>query len=179
MVTHQQATARRQSARARQSARPQWVQTVPFVLLKPLLRRVVSGVATRHPELIDRLGQNASKRFLIDPKALPFVLLLVPDPKQPQLTAHDRTQDPEHDVRICGNLLTLLRMIDGRSDGDALFFSRDLSITGDTEAIVALRNALDNMDTTLADDVAACFGVLSRPVRAMLDLSFWLARNKS
>jgi predicted lipid carrier protein YhbT len=70
-------------------------------------------------------------------------------------------------------------MIDGQSDSDALFFNRDLSVTGDTEAVVALRNALDNMDATLADDVAACFGPLSRPVRAVIDLTLKLASSKS
>ena len=61
-------------------------------------------------------------------------------------------------------------MIDGQTDSDALFFNRELTVTGNTEAIVALRNALDDMDVTLADDVAAAFGPLSRPVRTLFDL---------
>jgi predicted lipid carrier protein YhbT len=40
----------------------------------------------------------------------------------------------------------LLGMIDGTYDGDALFFSRDLTIEGDTEAVLALRNALENAE---------------------------------
>lgn len=54
--------------------------------------------------------------------------------------------------------MTLLGMIDGRYDGDALFFTRDLSVQGDTEAVVCLRNALDDMEGSVADDVAAFFG---------------------
>lgn len=49
-------------------------------------------------------------------------------------------------------------MIDGRYDGDALFFTRDLSVEGDTEAVVCLRNALDDVEGSIADDVAAFFG---------------------
>jgi len=37
-------------------------------------------------------------------------------------------------------------MIDGTYDGDALFFSRDLVIEGDTEAVLALRNAIENAE---------------------------------
>lgn len=151
---------------------------VPLFVLQPLLGHIVTTIARRHPELIARLGDNCKKRYLIDPQNLPFFLLLQPDPGRPQLKAFNRGQDIEHDVHISGTLLTLLRMIDGQSDSDALFFNRDLTITGDTEAVVALRNAIDNMDATLADDVAACFGPLSRPVRAVIDLTFKYASSK-
>jgi predicted lipid carrier protein YhbT len=151
---------------------------LPLFVLQPLLGHIVKTVALRHPELIARLGDNCKKRFLIDPNNLPFFLLLQPDPDRPRLKAHSRGQDIEHDVHISGTLTTLLRMIDGQSDSDAMFFNRDLSITGDTEAVVALRNALDNLDATLADDVAACFGPLSRPVRAVIDLTLKFASPK-
>ncbi len=147
----------------------------PLLAIQPLLGHIVTTIARRHPELIARLGVNCKKRFLIDPSNLPFFLLLQPDPATPKLKAYKHDQEVEHDVHISGTFLTLLRMIDSQTDSDALFFNRDLSITGDTEAVVALRNALDNMDATLADDVAACFGPLSRPVRAMFDLAFKLA----
>lgn len=151
---------------------------LPLFVIQPLLGHIVRTVARRHPELIARLGDNCKKRFLIDPYNLPFFLLLQPNPDNPRLKAHTNGQDVEHDVRITGTLATLLKMIDGQSDSDALFFNRELSITGDTEAVVALRNALDNLDSTLADDVAACFGPLSRPVRAVIDLTLKYASPK-
>ena len=49
-------------------------------------------------------------------------------------------------------------MVDGHLDGDALFFSRELIVEGDTEAVVVLRNALDDLDGSIADDVAAFYG---------------------
>lgn len=147
----------------------------PVFALQPLLGHIVTTVAKRHPELIARLGDNCRKRFLIDPYNIPFFLLLQPDPDRPQLKAYSRGTAVEHDVHISGTLVTLLKMIDGRSDSDALFFNRDLSITGDTEAVVALRNALDNLDTTLAEDVASCFGPLARPIRAGIDFTLNVA----
>ena len=151
---------------------------LPLFPLQPVLARIVCTVARRHPELFERLGDGCKKSFLIDPTNLPFVLLLQPDPDRPRLRACQRGPQVAHDVRIAGSFLTLLRMIDSQTDSDALFFNRDLSVTGDTEAMVALRNALDDMDTTLADDVAAAFGPLSRPVRRLFDLATRFADAK-
>ena len=144
---------------------------MPLFALQPLLRHIVTTIAGRHPELFSRLGDNCKKRFLIDPTNLPFFLLLQPDPAKPQLHAYNRGRNVEHDVCVSATFQVLLRMIDAQTDSDALFFNRELAIAGDTEAIVALRNAVDDMDTTLADDVAGCFGPLSRPVRSMFDLA--------
>ena len=138
-------------------------------VLQPLLRHIVTTVARKHPDLFERLGDSQKKRFLIDPRGLPLVLLLEPDGNAPRLQAFNRHRLPPSDVRIAGSFPTLLRMIDGQTDSDALFFSRELTISGDTEASVALRNALDDLDTTLAEDVVSCFGPLARPVRAVLD----------
>ena len=60
--------------------------------------------------------------------------------------------------------MTLLGMIDGRYDGDALFFTRDLIVEGDTEAVVCLRNALDDVEGSVADDVATFFGALGKRI---------------
>lgn len=141
----------------------------PLFILQPLLTRIVRKVAVQRPELFARLGDSCNKRFLIDPQNMPFMLMLLPNAEQPQLTAIGRGQEIAHDVLISATFLTLLKMIDGRSDGDALFFSRDLRIEGDTEAVVALRNALDDMDGTLVDEVVATFGPLSGPLRRAVD----------
>ena len=168
----------RRSGRAGPAAFVRQLPPPPLFPLQPILARIVATVARRHPELFERLGTACTKRFLIDPSNLPFVLLLQPDPDRPQLRAQRRDRPVPHDVRIAGSFLTLLRMIDSQTDSDALFFNRDLAVTGDTEAMVALRNALDDMDTTLADDVAAAFGPLSRPVRRLFDLANRFAETK-
>lgn len=49
-------------------------------------------------------------------------------------------------------------MIHGTLDGDALFFARDLVIEGDTEAVLALRNALDDAEIDLLTAAAAALG---------------------
>lgn len=143
----------------------------PLFLLQPVLQRIVRHVVKQHPELFERLEHGAQKTFLIDAKGIPFLLLLKPDPLNPSLVARSRHDEIQYDVLVSGKFATLLRMIDSQTDSDALFFNRDILITGDTEAIVLLRNALDDMETTLADDVAQAFGPLARPLRKGINIA--------
>jgi len=120
-------------------------------------------MARTHPLLFSRLGPHTGKHFLIDPIDLPFVLVLRPDAAHPSLRVFRRTANPPHDAVIASTFINLLDMIDGRLDGDALFFSRELRVAGDTEAVVALRNALDDFEGSALDGVIAALGPLSKP----------------
>ncbi len=141
---------------------------VPLPLIQPVLDRIATNVARARPELFARLGSQSGKRFLIDPIDLPFVLVLVPDPLHPSLRAHRRAEKPAHDAAIAGTFFSLLDMVDGELDGDALFFTRDLHVEGDTEAVVTLRNALDDMEGSAMDSVLGALGPLSRPASFVL-----------
>ena len=143
---------------------------VPLALLQPMFNRIATHVAKARPELFARLGPHAGKRFLIDPTDLPFVLVLTPQADRPGLTAHRRHERVAHAAAIAGTFFNLLDMIDGSLDGDALFFSRDLKVSGDTEAVVALRNALDDFDGSALDSVVASFGLLSAPAALALSV---------
>ena len=132
---------------------------MPLFLLQPALHRIINNIIRKKPEIFHRIGIHKDKQFLIDPLNMPFVLLLRPDPQQPFLRAYRRSESIQFDARIGGTFLTLLDMIDGRLDGDALFFSRDLIVEGNTEAVVCLRNALDDMDGSIADDVVSVYGI--------------------
>ncbi|MCF8476379.1 MAG: SCP2 sterol-binding domain-containing protein [Pseudolabrys sp.] len=135
----------------------------PLAMIQPILGRIASHVARDRPELFARLGGHAHKRFLVDPIDLPFVLILSPDNNKPTLRAYRRHEKPAYDAGIAGKFFNLLDMIDGSQDGDALFFSRDLRVTGDTEAVVALRNALDDFEGSALDSVVGSFGPLAKP----------------
>ncbi|KCZ46704.1 hypothetical protein HY17_08130 [Hyphomonas sp. CY54-11-8] len=66
---------------------------------------------------------------------------------------------------IRGRFMLLLELVDSQRDGDAAFFSRDLEVSGDTEAVVRLRNALDDVEGSIAEEAA---GILGAPGRAIL-----------
>lgn len=133
-----------------------------------VLDRIVRGVAARRVSLFERLGRHCRSIYLIDPVDLPVVLVLTPDPRAPELRLAWRGTAPQSDCRIAGGFLTLLALIDGRRDGDALFFSRDLTVEGDVDAVVTLRNALDDLDTTLVQDIVAASGPLRLPLEGVL-----------
>lgn len=50
------------------------------------------------------------------------------------------------DVHIQGNLNTFLLLAMGKEDPDSLFFSRDLSLEGNTEDGLYIKNLIDAMD---------------------------------
>jgi len=108
--------------------------------------------------MFNRLGPHRQTIFLIEPVNMPFRLLLRPDPDDLMLRALSYRGTPAHDARVSGRFLDLLRLIDAEEDGDALFFSRELIVDGNTEAIVSLRNALDDVDGSIAERVAGMFG---------------------
>lgn len=141
---------------------------LPSIFLQPLLGRIVRHIAWNRPELFNRIGPHKNKSFLIDPVNMPFAMLLIPNPDHPRLKAVRRHKARDYDARIAGSFLTLLDMVDGRLDGDALFFTRDLIVEGDTEAVVCLRNAIDDLDGSIADDIADIFGIAGRAALATL-----------
>jgi predicted lipid carrier protein YhbT len=141
---------------------------LPLPLVNFLLARLVRAISHNRPEVFRRIQGHHHKQFLIDATNLPFVICLRPDPLHPKLTAFRRQKAPDFSAKITGSFLTLLGMVDGRYDGDALFFTRDLRVEGDTEAIVCLRNALDDVEGSVADDIAAFFGL---PGRKFLEIA--------
>lgn len=139
-------------------------------LVQPLLSRVVQRIAVRHPSLFARLGRHQGTDFLIDPIDLPFALHLRPDPEALLFRAvpRDAAWQAGAGATIRGRFMLLLELIDSEEDGDAAFFSRDLEVSGDTEAVVRLRNALDDMDGSIAEEAAALFGPPGRAILARL-----------
>jgi predicted lipid carrier protein YhbT len=141
---------------------------IPLPVINLALARLVRFIQSRRPHIFERLEGHHHKWFLIEVTNLPFVICLQPHPRHPRLKSCRRRRIPSAESRISGSFLTLLKLIDGHDDGDSLFFSRDLHISGDTEAVVCLRNALDDMDGSIADDIAAFFG---RPGQRIITLA--------
>jgi predicted lipid carrier protein YhbT len=143
------------------------IRPLPLFPLQLPLALVLRSLVSRHPRIFERLGVHASKRFGIKPTDLPFAFVLQPCPQAPSIVAV-RNLPTDIAVRIAGPMMALLGLIDGSYDGDALFFSRDLSVEGDVEAVLALRNAIDSEDVDLVADSAALFGPLAPFARRLL-----------
>lgn len=138
-------------------------------VLQPLFDAMLRVVRRRHPDILERMEPFADKVVCIDPVDLPFALLLEPNPAEPRLTVRRFVDADEVHATIRGPLETLVALSEGKVDGDALFFSRQLVIEGDTEVVVALRNAIDGAGIDLVEDLTSVFGPLARPARRVAE----------
>ena len=119
--------------------------------LGPLLTQALRSLARRRPEAFERLGEFGRARFLIDPTDLPFAFHVVPDGSAALVRATGKSGTAPCDVVIRGPILLLLGILDGTLDGDALFFHRAISVSGRTEAVVALRNTVEDAELRPSD----------------------------
>jgi|TARA_B100000315_G_scaffold214699_1_gene213425 predicted lipid carrier protein YhbT len=142
---------------------------LPPAALQPLLDAVMLVLGRRHAAMFTRLEELAGCTFRIDPTDLPFDFLLRPAPA-PSLRAVAKvavgeTGGESETASIHGPLATLAALLEGKLDGDALFFSRDLTVAGDTEAVVTLRNIIDGAGIDIKEDVFWAAGPFGRPVK--------------
>ena len=130
----------------------------PFAprLLGHALTALLRRIALRKPAILTRLGQYGTARFLIDVRDAPVVLVMAPAAQR--IEACRRSAAPAHDAAIRGDLASFLAMLHGSEDGDALFFSGALEVSGDTSAVLALRNALDDAELDLTEELATISG---------------------
>ena len=157
-------------------------QFAPLGLMSLALTHLMDAIRRNHPDLLERMGSGASAIFLIDPVDLPVVFRI-----QPMTSGIaeccSRSAPCVWDARVAGPIKTLLGMIHGNLDGDALFFSRDISIEGDTEAILALRNAIDAAEIDLVSEFAGLFGpfrpLVARSASTVISIAERLTGNKS
>lgn len=139
--------------------------TVAGLPIGPLLTLSLRSLAGRRPGIFERLGEYRSACFGIDPVDLAFAFRVVPDGQRSSVRVVSKDGTAGADVLVRGPLLTLLSLLDGTLDGDAMFFSRIISISGRTEAVLALRNTIEDAELR-PSDLLGLHGVLARCVDA-------------
>lgn len=142
------------------------LRTMPLGLLSMSLTAYARRIAQTHPGLFRRLGEYDHTDFVLDPTDLPFVICLNPNGGRPRVRVMRGAGVGT--ARIAGPLAALLGLVHGVFDGDALFFSRDLVIEGDTAAALALRNAVDDAELDLSQEISRLSGPLAGPVQQAL-----------
>ncbi len=146
------------------------MRPLPLAPLQPLLAIALGAMRRQHPAIFERLMELGDPLFVIDPVDLPFVFKLSPGGPRPRLVAARNYDEDTATALIRGPLPMLIDLLEGRLDGDALFFSRELNVEGDTEAILVLRNAVDSDEVDLFEDVLSILGPLGAPLRFVADL---------
>lgn len=127
----------------------QVLRPLPLFPLEKAMMLVLKTILRRHPEVFSRMGKQAGATFVIEPSDLPFFIWLDTSPNSPFLRLSRHHPEDAPSATITGSILSHLKMVLGQQDGDALFFSRDIAISGDTEAVLALRNAVDSLDLNI------------------------------
>lgn len=134
------------------------------------LQKITDNLCKNHPAVLKRLAPLNGKSFLIKPRDLPYKIRL--EFEGEKIFAHlDKGNDEPADVWISGTLSSLISMLNGDEDGDALFFSRKIAVEGDTEALLTLRNAIDSDDIDLLSEINDGFGIFKRPVSKLVDVT--------
>ena len=132
------------------------LNAIPLVVIERACRLMFKRIGTAHPGLFERLGEHKAKRFAFLPTDVP--LAFVVEPAKDSVSVSRKTSAVRADAVTEAPLFMLLALMEGRCDADALFFSRDLSVTGDMEAMLAMRNALDASNIDLSKDLARLAG---------------------
>lgn len=147
------------------------LRPLPLLPLEIFLQQLTSSIVRRHPGILERIGRSGLLRFGIDPIDVPFAMEIALRDNSASVRLM-RSLDERHlHARIAGTLAALIGLVDGESDGDALFFSRDIAVTGDIAAVLALRNAVDAAEIKLIQEAVALVGLwVSQPGRLLRGL---------
>ena len=155
------------------------LRPAPMPVLQAAASAAMAAMRRRHDSVFERLSGLANPLFLIDPTDLPFRLLLDVTRAAPRLTVlrADTAPATPPGATISGPMPVLIELLEGRIDGDALFFNRALAVSGDMEAVVALRNAVDGAEIDLVEDLIRPLGPLAAPARRLAGLGSALYRR--
>lgn len=135
------------------------MRSIPLPVVRQVAAAMLAQIVRRHAGLFTRLGEHRGKRYAFLPSDLPWTFVVAPS--RPAVVVARKGEQPEADAAVEGPFFMLLALLEGRQDADALFFSRDLAVTGDMEAMLALRNALDDSGIDLPSDLGAMAGPLA------------------
>jgi predicted lipid carrier protein YhbT len=134
---------------------------LPLAPLNIFLGILMRHMHSNHQSVFDRMDSIEDPTFLIIPTDLPFAFHMDASASKPRLRAVSKQAEVDAAATIKGPLSVLISLLEGKIDGDALFFTRTLTVKGDTEAILALRNAVDSTEINLAEEARSFAGPFS------------------
>ncbi len=140
---------------------------VPPAILARMVAVLSRSIRRRHPDLIHAFARLEPAVVHVELVDLPMRFAIAFGCGRMDLRLLRGTATAPPDATIRGGLDALIDLLEGRIDGDTLFFARKLQITGSTAVIVAVRNTLDREEISVRDEIAASFGPLQTPARGI------------
>lgn len=136
----------------------------PQAALSHVVELVWRRMEHRHPKLLKNLARLDNALVYLEPTDVPHnFALTMGDRVQFYVISDEESEARTADATVKGGLQALVDMLEGREDGDTLFFSRDIQISGNTEVIVGLRNTLDREEVDLFTEVLSLCGPFAKP----------------
>jgi predicted lipid carrier protein YhbT len=129
---------------------------------------LLAAMGRNHPHLFAVLAEQRQTRVLVELADPPRRFLLQYGGGAPTLRVADDDAEVAADAELKGGLEAMMALLEARVDGDALFFTRELTVSGDTAAVVTLRNILDRETISVLDEAASLFGPLRRMARVAI-----------
>lgn len=139
--------------------------TLPQPVVGALVRRLTRTLPRKQPTLARRLSELDGKRLLIVPDELTYAFLISFPSGEVRIELVDPAEAPETEAQMRGPLRLFYDLVRGGRDGDALFFSRELSVNGDMAVAVTLRNAMDGAGVDLFSEFLQMPGPLGPVLR--------------
>ncbi|MGA2493097.1 MAG: SCP2 sterol-binding domain-containing protein [Roseiarcus sp.] len=127
---------------------------------------LLAAMGRNHPHLFAVLAEQRQTRVLVELTDPPRRFLLQYGGGPPTLRVAEA--DVAADAELKGGLEAMMALLEARVDGDALFFTRELTVSGDTAAVVTLRNILDRETISVLDEASSLFGPLRRMARVAI-----------
>ena len=142
-----------------------FIAATPPPLLDLGAAALLRKMAHNHPDLFQVLAEFRRTIIQIELTDVPRRFLLQFGDGAPSLRLAGEHEAPA-DASVKGAFEALLALLEGRIDSDALFFTREIVIAGDTSAVVALRNILDREIISVLDEASSLVGPLQRLARS-------------
>lgn len=142
------------------------MRLLPAPLLAKAIAALMMKMEHRHPRLFLNLARLDASVVHVEPSDIPHKFALVfGGGAAASLRVIDEGKRGAKKPNACikGDLDSLLSLLEGKIDGDTMFFSREITISGDTSVIVALRNTLDREEIRLMDDAFSLLGPFAEP----------------
>ncbi|MFN3229988.1 MAG: SCP2 sterol-binding domain-containing protein [Asticcacaulis sp.] len=101
------------------------------------------------------MGRHGRDGYVLRPKGWPVLFRLQLDPGAAEVGVFPASATPACQAEIEARLTVLIAIAEGKLDADSAFFSRNVTIRGNTGSVMALHNTLEASEL----DIAAFLGL--------------------
>ncbi|WP_417462584.1 ubiquinone anaerobic biosynthesis accessory factor UbiT [Kordiimonas sp.] len=143
---------------------------LPATPLDLALQAVVDRITSSHPDAFSRLHLTPGTLYRIAATDVGIAFMVIANPGGFRVKTAPASHPARAHVSIEAPISALIALLEGKSDGDALFFARNIQVTGDTEALLMLRNAIDSVEIDFRAELLSFLGPAEPIVRRTIQL---------